>query len=163
MKIAFHSSEYALQVPSFNPARNKWEMLDSRCENMRCLFDTEAQALEFKRISLRQLVDRETWQQNETERIAREAKAREDYLASFQGFLSSDPMRAGRQMQTLEKRFNFRGNPATRKQIVETLVSEGRTLTENGLESADGRFMVVGKTERAYAGHLIALKAQIPA
>lgn len=158
MKLAFTSTAYATVNPSFNAAQTRWEMLDSRCENMLCLFPTEAEALSFKAISLRQLADREKW---EAANQAAQKKAAEEhaaYIASFKGFLSSDPMRAGKQMKTLEKKFLFRGEPKTRKQIVETLVNEGRTVTENGLESSDGRFMVLGKTERAFAEHLIMVK-----
>ncbi len=163
MKPAFHSTEYVNQVPTFNPVRNQWEILDSRCENMRCLFSSETEALFFKAVSLRQLQDREKWEADMVAKQEADAKARAEYLASFKGFLSADPMRAGRQLQTLEKRFNFRGAPATRKQIVETLVNEGRTITENGLESADGRFLAIGKTERAYAEHLISVSTLTPA
>ena len=136
-------------------------MLDSRCENMLCLFNSEPEALEFKRVSLRQLIDREQWQikQDNAKREADQQRA--EYLASFNGFLSSNPMRAGKQLATLEKRFNWRDKPHTRKEIVETLVSEGRFLTDDGLENAEGYFIALNKTEREYSAHCIALRDKV--
>ena len=157
MKDAFTSSVYSTINPTYNEAKTRWEMPDARCERMQCLFPTEAEAISFKTVSLRQLIDREEWAIKNEAAQKKAAEDRAAYLASFKGFLSSDPMRAGLQMQTLEKRFLFRGEPKTRKQIVETLINEGRTVTENGLEDAKGCFLNMGKTERAYALHLLSL------
>ena len=158
MKAAFTAEAYAKVNPTFNAAYNRWEMPDGRCERMQCLFPSEADALQFKRVSLANLASREKW---EIDYAAAQAKAeaeRNAYLASFQGFLSSDPMKAVRQLQVLERKFMFRGAAQTRKQIVETMVQEGRTLTDDGLETRDGYFAPLNKTERAYATHLIALR-----
>ncbi len=160
MKSAYTSALYSTVLPTFDAVRNRWEMPDARIERMQCLFDTEMQALDFKRISLRQLEDREKHDVAEAARVEKANRERAEYLASFRGFLSDNPMKAGRQLQTLEKVFLFRGVPRTRKQIVETLIEEGRTVTENGLESAQGTFLAIGKTEGAYALHLLALRAE---
>jgi hypothetical protein len=160
MKIAFTSDVYAGVFPCYNKVRNRWEMLDARCENMICLFDTEAQALDFKAISLRQLIDRE---QSEIKRAAEKAKHEQEYatyLSSFRGFLHENPMRRGKQLATLERKFFHRGVIRTRKEIVELLIGEGRTVTENGLEAADGAFMSLTQTERAYAEHIISQQAE---
>jgi hypothetical protein len=154
---AFTSASYAEQLPAFNPVRNRWEMFGAVCQITPYLFETEAAALEFKRLELRQLIDREERARRIEAEQRKAAEERAAYLASFRGFLPSDRMRAGRILQTLEKKYIHRGEVRTRKQIVETLVNEGRVLTANGLECASG-YAVIGKTERAYAEHLIALR-----
>lgn len=155
---AYTSTTYAAVLPSYDEARKRWKCPDSRGLPGAFLFDTEAAALDFLRVELAQLRDREAGEAKRAQDARKAAEERAAYLASFRGFLPADPMRAGRILQTLERQFRLRGAVMTRKQIVELLVSEGRTLTADGLQNADGGFLVVGKTERAYAAHLIALR-----
>lgn len=152
-----NSTKFATVTPSFNAERNRWCLPNPQFPRVINLFETEDKARDYKRIELARLVSCEKAFADWAAAEKAKADAHAVFLASFRGFLSLDPMKAGRQIQVLQRQFLFRGEAKTRKQIVEKLVSEGRTVTADGLENAEGAFLALGKTERAYATHLISL------
>lgn len=148
------SSEYATQSPFLREGR--WFMIDPVMARCHDIFDNEAQALQSKAIVLARMQSREKWAQDcETQRLAEIAK-HEALIASFNGWLATDPMRRGKQLATMQRQFLHRGVARTRKEIIDLLIAEGRTLTEDGLQSPEGTFLALNKTERSYAAHALA-------
>jgi len=148
---------FATISPAYDIRLGRWICSNPNGTRNAYLFDTKEEANRFHAFELRLLQDREAAAVKQEELKRKVEEVRASYLASFRGFLPTDPMRAGRIMQTLERQHVRSGNFETRKQTVETLVAEGRILTEDGLQRVDGAFLAINKTERAYAAHLIAL------
>lgn len=89
-------------------------------------------------------------------------KKQQDHEASFQGFLTDDPMVKGRRLKTLDTLVNYEKKPISRKALVEKRVADGWAVNdEDQLQAPTGEFLDVGaltKTGIDYARHLIDLK-----
>lgn len=163
-QAAFHATaqiEAARTNPTYETVAPKlgesgrWEVPDPEVPRMVCLFDTEAEAAAFHSNALARIRNREQMQarirEEERERAEREAR----HLAKFDGFLSSDPMHAGRERRALERQVVYKRLLVTWLDLVRAKVSEGATLSEDGLTNPDGSFLVVGSIVRRFAAYLI--------
>lgn len=89
-------------------------------------------------------------------------KKQQDHEASFQGFLTDDPMVKGRRLKTLDSSLNYKNKTTTRKALVEQKVADGWTVNDKDqLQAQTGEFLDerdLTKTGIDYARHLIDLK-----
>lgn len=118
------------------------------------IHSTQEEAEKYRSILVSNAKSRLAAKQEREEQERAEAEKEANLIASYGGWLSSSPMKAGKQRKTMERRFRYRGQVMTRKEIIELLVSEGRVLTDKGLEK-ENTFYEVNKTEREYAEFLI--------
>lgn len=123
------------------------------------LFDSEAEAKEYA----------DTGRQRAAEKAEREAKAQakqeedqkkqQEHEASFQGFLTDDPMTKGRRLKTLDSSLNYKNKPTTRKALIEQKVADGWTVnSQSQLQAPTGEFLDerdLTKTGIDYAQHLV--------
>jgi len=148
--------DYSLAKPVLG-ASGRWELPDPEVDRMVCLFDTEAAAEAFKVNALARMASRATMRLRVAELEAEEKRKHAAYLASFGGFLSPNPLVAGRQRKALDKVVSYRGYPMPWRVLVARKVSEGCLVTENGLEDASGAFVKLGAIATQFASHLISL------
>lgn len=99
--------------------------------------------------------------QKEKEREEKESLAEKEMIESYGGFLSDNPMKAGKQRKTLERKFRYNGEPMMRKEIIERGIKDGRFINGNRLETQDGTFYEMNKTETEYAEFLFEKREKI--
>ena len=92
---------------------------------------------------------------------AREKRAEADRVASFHGFDSASPLKFGRSRRVLEKRYNDRGVPRSRKEMIEQRIAEGWSIRDGRFEGPDGKWLTDSEltiTGLRYAKYLISRK-----
>jgi hypothetical protein len=124
---------------------------DSRGEKGGYIFDDPSKALEFKEIEIRNAEYRLRVFKEREEKEEKEKAEQEKFLASFNGFLSSDRMKAGKQLKTLTALIRWEDNDGLRtgnkKEYIERKIELGYVPKIDRKAMCDKRRRFLGYSE----------------
>ena len=127
------------------------------------IHDTLKDAQEYADLEKRRDKERKITDDRRVEQEKADQKKKEEYEASFGGFLSSDPKTKGRQLKVLSSNRRVDGKLLTVKEIIEKDVNEGAIVDDNNrLMTPDQTFRdstQLTKIGIDYARHLIRSKS----
>jgi hypothetical protein len=147
---------------------------DSRGELGGYYFPNKEDALKFKAIEIKRAEYKLEWVEKEK---AAKQKEEDDYnnlISSYKGFLSSNLMKRGKQLKTMERLVSNNGVVSTRKELIERKLNEGWIIERQQKMKSAGRgylekdgdkteivlakddiYLPLNATEREYAEFLI--------
>lgn len=150
---------------------------DSRGEKGGYIFNDATDALKHKELEIKRAESKLEYALQEGIKKQKEINNYNNLISSYGGFLSSNPMKRGRQLKTMERLVNNNGEILTRRQLIEKRVNAGWIVEEyrkpkyddrgysiKGTEKIsyillkDGIFLDLNVTEREYAEFLIKKK-----
>lgn len=118
-----------------------------------------ADAEKQKAIEERNYIISKEWEEKEKIKREQEKKAYDEYIESYKGFLSNNPLKRGKQLKTLEVQCVYESKIYTRKELLEYLASKDfflHTVREKPvIKSPNGYFLEkFTKTEIEYFQHI---------
>jgi len=122
------------------------------------IFDTEQEARKYADTEKTREKERAESEQRRIEDEAEAQRKEKEYVDSYKGFESGNPMKFGKSRKALEKRFNDKGTPRTRKEIIEDRIANGWTIKDGEFQGPDGRVLTeqdLTITGKRYAEHLL--------